>query len=388
MKTFKRVLAWIVTAITTLSIASCSLYDEEFQKTKDSVGKLTPVVINGFETPTDFYGVHSDMFSGVVVEKANVYTGKQSLKFWKKKGGDSQNGFTSLIQELDIRDKGNYTNLSLIKMMSYRIYNAQDEAMEISCMLTFKGDMKLKYNATLAPKEWTFVRHDIRREMLPDLTCTMITINVPTPNIDQEYVYYFDDLTFYQSTQGADRNVIERAEHEVYSFDWSNQISGCYFWHGGLAENSAEIEKSLFTKDGYGSSMYVKTTLNETMNEVWPLIELDLATVYSFPWAYYDDNDVLALDYYIPEETGIDGLWLNLYTTQGIRFFHPQMEGLVRGEWATYRISVKDIRLEQSKESTFDRLGKISFGWYGKRGQKQTFDFYIDNIRMELNPNG
>jgi hypothetical protein len=401
-KKFKNVIACVLTGLICFSAVACTssgMTDEQtaaIELAKQSVGRLTPLSINDFENPNDMHSIYADMNNSVFLETETAYSGKQSLKIWKKKGQFS-NTSIGFVQELDMRGKGDFTDLSLAKMLGYWVYNDSDEALEIKCSLGFIDNMRATYSQIVEPKRWTHVIHEIRREMLPGLTCNSINIAIPAPSKEEERVCYVDDLTFYQSTKGASRVVIKRAEHEVYSFDWSKQISGCSFWNGGASEVTAKWDKSTFTKDGLGTSLHLVSTAGATSQGRWPALTLEPSTVYSFPWAYYDGNDEFCFDYYVPEDTGFPIFWVNFITTDYNRFFHPSVPITARGEWLTYSITVDEILAWKNKgsggapysqEATFDKIMQIRFDWQEYNEPEKSYELYIDNIRMKVNPNG
>ena len=401
-KNFKNIFACALTALMCFSAVACSssgMTEEQsaaIALAKQSVGRLTPLSINDFETPSDMYSIYAEMNNSVFLETAQVYSGKQSLKIWKKKG-QSSNTSIGFVQELDMGDKGDFTDLTLTKMFGYWVYNDSDEALEVTCSLNFIDNMRANYSQLVEPKKWTHVVHEISREMLPSLSCNSINIAIPAPSKAEERVCYIDNLTFYQSTKGANRVVIKRAEHEVYSFDWSKQISGCSFWNGGASEITAKWDRSTFTKDGVGTSLHIVSTAGATNQGRWPNLTLEPSTVYSFPWAYYDENDEFCFDYYVPEDTGFPLFWVNFITTDYNRFFHPMVPTGTRGQWLTYSITVKQILAWKnsssggapySKEATFDKIMHIRFDWQEYNEPDKSYEIYVDNIRMKVNPNG
>lgn len=399
-KSFKKIITLAITAIMCFSAVSCAnsgMTDEQQQaieQAKKSVGRLSPLSVNDFEGPSDLYSIYADMNNAVYVETDQTHSGNQSLKIWKKKGQYSH-ATIGFVQELDMRDKGSYTDLSLTKMIGYWFYNDSDSAIDVKCVLNFIDNMSATYTQTVEAKKWTHVIHEIRREMLPSLTCKSIAIRVPTPTRENEIACYVDDLTFYQSSKGASRVVIKRAEHEIYSFDWSKQLSGCSYYNGGATELTAKWEKSPFTKDGIGTSMHLVADAGSTDQGRYPGLTLEPPTVYGFPWAYYDGNDEFCFDYYVPEDTGFPSLWVNFITSDYNRFFHPGVPTAKRGEWLTYSITVDEILAWKSKgkepysqEATFDKIMQIRFDWQEKNDPGKTYEIYIDNIRMKVNPNG
>lgn len=389
----KKVIATILALSFCSAFAACGEQTEAeaaLEAKKKSIGRLTPVTVNDFEDPSSFAGIHTGMSNELALDTQTAKSGKQSLKLIRRAGKTSTN--VSFIQDLDVQGGESHASLTLVTMIGYWVYNPSDTAQNVYCTLTFAEDMSSKYTGVAEANGWTHVTHEIKREMLPSLTCNTITVAAATPDPNVEYEYNIDDITFYQSARGAERVTIPREEHDICSFDWNSQISGCSFYNGGSTDVVTTVEKSSFTKDGTGTSLHIMTTAtDDDGGDIWPLVYLDLKTIWSFPYAYYDDNDELVFEYFIPENSGITNMWINLRTSDYNRYFKPMFTKGICGQWVTYRVTVKEMRGASSKESTFDKTTHLYFAWQGKQSNNEEgkiYEAYIDNIRMEVNPNG
>ena len=134
MKKWHKILSLLLTATAAFSIAGCqsdlTAAEQEqmakIQKIKDSIGKLTPVLINDFELPKDFYVLQGADQSGVYVGKEMAHSGKQSAKVWIQEEDNPWSGSSAFIMPLKTGWRRDLSDVSLVKSIGFWVYNAQD----------------------------------------------------------------------------------------------------------------------------------------------------------------------------------------------------------------------------------------------------------------------
>jgi hypothetical protein len=58
---------------------------------------------------------------------------------------------------------------------------------------------------------------------------------------------------------------------------------------------------------------------------------------------------------------------------------------LKRGKWITYSVTVKQVCGSREKSGSFDGINQLAFCWGELDAPGETFQIYIDNIRMKVN---
>lgn len=392
MKKLHTILSLLLVATTAFSIAGCesNLTDEQkeqmqkIQQIKDSIGKLTPTLVNDFEAPKDFYVLQGADQSGVYVGKERAHSGKQSAKIWSQPDDNPWSGGSAFIMPLKTGWRGDLSDVSLVKTISFWVYNEQDEERTVTCKMELPNGASVKFSEDVKGGEWTQIVYDLKREQIPSPRCENIVFSFEG-NVGHDSVYYLDDIVFYKSTQGVQQQKVKLEANEVLFFDNATQVRNIAS-HGGGGGSSlvASVEQSAFTATGRGSSMLITApggTEHWSKSRHWPAVQL--YNVSYTPWKLYDMNDELCFEYYIPEEGGFKEIWFHVYAS-GIQIYNKPIS-LTKGKWMTVSIPVKQIVGGREKESSFDRINQLAFCWGELNAPDQTFKIYVDNIRMKVN---
>ena len=392
MKKLHAILGLLLAATTVFSVAGCQQQltpeqqeqVEKIQQIKDSIGKLTPILVNDFEQPKDFYVLQGADQSGVYVGKEMAHSGKQSAKVWIHEEDNPWSGSSAFIMPLATGWRGDLSDISLVKSISFWVYNAQEDSRTVTCKMELPSGASVKFSEEVPGKVWTQIVYDLKREQIPSPRCKNIIFSFEG-NAGHESVFYLDDLVFYKSTQGVQQQKVSLQPNEVLFFDNATQVRNIAS-HGGGGGSTlvASVDQSSFTPNGRGSSMLITApggTEYDSTKRHWPAVQL--YNVSYTPWKYYDMNDELCFDYYVPEEGGFRELWFHVYAG-GTQIYNKPVP-LKRGQWVTYSIPVKSICGSRSKEASFDSTNQLAFCWGELNAPGETFQIYIDNIRMKVN---
>lgn len=393
MKKLRAILGLLLAATAVFSVSGCggsNLTEEEkaqvekIQQIKDSIGKLTPTLINDFEQPKDFYVLQGADQAGVYVGKEEAHSGKQSAKVWIQKEDNPWSGGSAFIMPLKTGWRGDFSDISLVKSISFWVYNAQEEPRAVTCKMELPSGASVKFSEDIPSKTWTQVVYDLKREQIPQPRCETIVFSFEG-NVGYESTYYLDDVVFYKSTQGTQKESVTLQQDEVLFFDNATQVRNIAA-HGGGGGSSlvASVEQSSFTATGRGSSMLITApggTEHWSKNQHWPAVQI--YNVSYTPWALYDMNDELCFDFYVPEEDGFREIWFHVYGA-GVQIYNKPVP-LVKGRWVTVSIPVSQICGGRTKESSFDAINQLAFCWGELDAPGQSFQIYVDNIRMKVN---
>ncbi len=392
MKKFRSILCLLLATITTFSFVGCGSdltpeqkeQAERVQKIKESIGTLTPMLVNDFEIPKDFYVLQAGDASGVYVGKDVAHSGKQSAKIWMHEEDAPWSGNASFTLPLKTGWRGDLSDISLVKSVSFWVYNAQDEARKVNCNMNLPGGASARFSETVPSKVWTQVVYDLKREQIPNPRCESIAFSFEGKQ-GYESKFYLDDIEFFKSTKGVQKQPTVLEQDEVLSFDNSSQVRNvaCDGGGGGSAL-VATVEQSSVTANGRGSSMLITApggTEHYSTSHHWPTV--NLYNISYTPWSTYDLNDELCFDYYSPTEGGFKELWLHIYSS-GVRIVNKVVP-VKRGKWTTFSMTVKDICGGREKESSFDNINQLAFCWGELNAPGQSFQIYIDNIRLKVN---
>lgn len=391
MKKLHKILGLLLAAATVVSLSGChSLTDEQkeqlekIEQIKESIGKLTPTLVNDFEQPKDFYVLQGSDQSGVYVGKEMAHSGKQSAKVWIQEEDNPWSGNSAFIMPLKTGWRGDLSDISLVKSIGFWVYNAQDEPRTVTCKMELPSGASVKFSEEVQGQVWTQIFYDLKREQIPSPRCENIIFSFQG-NIGHESVYFIDDIVFYKSTQGVQQQAVSLEQDEVLFFDNATQVRNIAS-HGGGGGSSlvASVEQSSFTPTGRGSSMLITApggTEHWSVSQHWPAVQL--YNVSYTPWALYDMNDELCFDYFVPEEGGFNELWFHVYASN-IQIYNKPMT-LRKGEWMTFSITVKSICGVREKSSSFDTINQLAFCWGELNAPGESFQIYVDNIRMKVN---
>ena len=392
MKKLNKILSLLLATAAIFSFAGCKKelsegdqqQAEKIQQIKDSIGKLTPTLINDFETPKDFYVLQGVDQSGVYVGKEMAHSGKQSAKVWIQPEDNPWSGNSAFAMPLATGWRGDLSDISLVKSISFWVYNAQEDTRTVTCKMELPSGASVKFSEEIPGKVWTQVFYDLKREQIPNPRCSSMIFSFEG-NVGYESTYYLDDVVFYRSTQGVQQQKVQLEPNEVLFFDNATQVRNIAS-HGGGGGSSlvASVEQSSFTSTGRGSSMLITApggTEHWSKNQHWPAVQL--YNVSYTPWALYDMNDEPCFDYYVPEEGGFREIWFHIYA-YGTQIYNKPVS-IKRGQWTTLSISVKQICGSRDKKSSFDGINQLAFCWGELDAPGETFQIYVDNIRMKVN---
>ena len=380
MKKLHTFLGLLLTAVAAFSAVGCQpkLTDdqmaqvEKIQQVKDSIGKLTPILVNDFEQPKDFYVLQGSDQSGVYVGKEMAYSGKQSAKVWIQPEDNPWSGNSAFIMPLDTGWRGDLSDISLIKSISFWVYNAQDEERTVTCKMELPSGASVKFSEDVPGQEWTQIFYDLKREQIPSPRCKTMVFSFEG-NVGHESTFYLDDVVFYKSTQGVQQQQVVLEQNEVLFFDNATQVRNIAS-HGGGGGSAlvAAVEQSSFTPNGRGSSMLITApggTAHWSTTQHWPAVQL--YNVSYTPWMYYDMNDELCFDYYVPEEGGFKEIWFHIYGAN-IQIYNKPVP-LTKGKWMTFSVTVKQICGGRQKDSSFDAINQLAFCWGELDAPGETF---------------
>ena len=393
MKKWNKIVSLLLTATATFSLFGCSLKGlteeqkaqlKKIEQIKNNIGKLTPTLVNDFELPKDFYVLQGADQSGVYVGKERAHSGKQSAKIWMQSEDNPWSGNAAFIMPLKTGWRGDLSDVSLVKSISFWVYNEQDEERTVTCKMELPNGASVKFSEDVPGKVWTQIVYDLKREQIPSPRCENIIFSFEG-NTGHESIYYLDDVVFYKSTQGVQQQTVALQQDEVLFFDNATQVRNIAS-HGGGGSSAlvAAVEQSSFTATGRGSSMLITApggTEHWSKSQHWPAVQL--YNVSYTPWKLYDMNDELCFDYYVPEEGGFRELWFHVYGS-GIQIYNKPMT-LTRGKWTTFSVTVKQICGGREKAGSFDAINQLAFCWGELDAPNETFQIYVDNIRMKVN---
>ena len=204
MKKLHKILGLLLAAATVVSLSGChSLTDEQkeqlekIEQIKESIGKLTPTLVNDFEQPKDFYVLQGSDQSGVYVGKEMAHSGKQSAKVWIQEEDNPWSGNSAFIMPLKTGWRGDLSDISLVKSIGFWVYNAQDEPRTVTCKMELPSGASVKFSEEVQGQVWTQIFYDLKREQIPSPRCENIIFSFQG-NIGHESVYFIEWIKFYR----------------------------------------------------------------------------------------------------------------------------------------------------------------------------------------------
>ena len=183
MKKWNKILSLLLTATATFSLFGCGSKDlteeqkaqlEKIEQIKNNIGKLTPTLVNDFELPKDFYVLQGADQSGVYVGKERAHSGKQSAKIWMQSEDNPWSGNAAFIMPLKTGWRGDLSDVSLVKSISFWVYNEQDEERTVTCKMELPNGASVKFSEDVPGKVWTQIVYDLKREQIPSPRCENI----------------------------------------------------------------------------------------------------------------------------------------------------------------------------------------------------------------------
>ncbi len=386
MKKIKRVICTLLGCLTCLPFASC-VKAAETEKT----GVLQQILLNGFENTSDFDAVHIGNRLGKVSKNdqtAFVKTGGGSA--FLEVQGNFRYSSPYLYQPFKLEKSGDYRDFSKCVRFSCWMYNADKEERTVELKLDFSQGETGSETFSLASESWTHVVYNVQRENLPMDRCEGIYLYFEK-SLESFHNLYLDDLVLYRTDEGYTKSPITLDEHEICSFDK-------FYQHALLSSASDSSEARYLPKMSITQDYAVKEkdfnlkcvapagSLDvDNGSQNWPGIDVHSSLVDAVNWELYDDADVFAFDVYVPQENGLNRIWLSFYNSQEIRFYVSDAIMLETGKWQTLSFRVKDLNAQTDNAHLygFSDTSRIVIRWGEFVGADKTI--YFDNFRMELN---
>ena len=404
MKKFITIILSLILALTALAAVGCS---------GNTIERSNPlIVLNDFENTKDYDTIHLRGYLGRVTKNTDpefVTRGEASAKVEVEavKYASSTKP-QSIYQECNLKAKGlNYSDFSYVSDITVDVYNAQVSAKDFQVQLVYEltnGDelvAEIAQSYSLNPGVWTTVRYTVDRAYIPVVdgisyvkALVFIFQDPPDSQPDRFDTYYMDNICLYKTTVpfASESRSLNHHDNvkEICSFDSLWQVKNLQLNYD--ASVTVTWCKD-FTADGVGASLRIDTIPNISSYADWPSVSIvytsftstsvgnsiDLTTV--------DDNDEVVFDYYIPGE-GMDNVSVT-FNAMYDRLCSKTAMG-PRGQWNTFRITVAEINdhieANASAGTLFYRLKNITFG-IGRGLPGVVRSFYIDNIRLVINPN-
>jgi len=404
MKKFLLIVLSLILALTALSAVGCG---------KKEVEKSNPlIVLNDFENTKDYDTIHLRGYLGRVTKNTDpnfVTRGNASAKVEvEAERYTSDTNPQSIYQECNLKAKGlNYSDFTYTSDITLDVFNTQDSAKEFKLQLVYEltgGDnlvSEIAQTYTLEPGVWTTVRYTVDRAYIPVVdgisyvkAFVMIFQDAPDNQPNPFDVYYVDNVCLYKTSvpfATESRALVHRDNvKEICSFDSLWQVKNL-----GLEYNASVAVAWCkdFTVDGVGASLRIDTIPGLTSYADWPSVRIMNTTFTgnsvgnSIDLTLINDNDEVVFDYYIPGE-GMDNVSVT-FNAMYDRLCSATAYG-PRGQWNTFRISVAQINdhieADASAGNVFYRLKNIQFG-IGRGLPGVVRSFYIDNVRLVINPN-
>lgn len=162
-------------------------------------GGLYRVILNDYERPADFSPMQARRNMTVTVEKQTVHSGKQSARLICKKDYKSY-AEVSVAQPLNLDHRGNFSNFSTVKKISFWVYNAQDKEMDLTTLLKLADDGEYTKVTSVPPQEWYLVEIPIDSAKLSNPKgVRYMTFSFQPLNVTSDTVFYVDDLCLYRT---------------------------------------------------------------------------------------------------------------------------------------------------------------------------------------------
>ncbi len=353
---------------------------------------LTQIKVNSYENSSEFDSCYIGNRLGKVntnTDKTYVKSGNQSAKITVT--GDARYKNPYLYQTFDLQKKSDSRDFSKVILMTMWIYNANDTDKTCDLTLSFtEGSMGSK-TYSLKANSWTHVRHYITRENLPVNNCEGYYLYF-NKSLETPDVFYMDDVVLYKTDKLVERQEISLSENEICSYDKLYQHSfltvatdSCF--NNDLLPNLSISQEYTWRNGDFNLKVEVPRGTDKWQegSQNWPGVEIHQSLIQLIDWTKYDDNDVFSFDYYVPEENGLDFLWLSFYNVLEERYFVSDSFSLKKGSWQTVRFTVGELNSQyQDKDFTFATTYRLVLRW-GEFNDGEDRLIYLDNFKMEVN---
>jgi len=384
---------WTTVLLSALLLFAASGCDsEETTPTTDEQPTVDTGIhtINDFETNGEFGLIRLFGVLGRVeqnTDKAYVKTGEASAKVIVE-SNPYKPGAPYIEQAFNLKKAGkDYTNFSDVAALSIDVYNATGAPSRVGMQLTYEvGNGTKKYYDLQAG--WNTVTMQVKREYIPQTT-DAYDVTAPFVNGLKIYfergveddTYYIDNLKLYKTEKSYSPIVMRLKENEICSFDSEWQVE-LLEPEGRSDLMAAYMRVSDITSTGSGSAVRVEAPASSSDLDSWPGIYLNKQMTALVPWSEYPDNARLCFDVYAPEESGMETVWLSMYSGQ-TRYFVTDELNIIPGKWVTYSFSVQEMNTQMNslKYNVTTTTG-IVLRW--EEQTKGTEIVYFDNFRMEF----
>ncbi len=274
-----------------------------------------------------------------------------------------------------------YSDFSKVSTLSLWVYNAQTEKRKIGLQFVYNEfSIDLAEWVEIGANAWTKVQINVEREYLTivDGKATVEGINVLFNRLESDEVYYLDEFCLYRTEVPFTPIVKTLAEDEICSFDkyWQVKKIGLGCW-GALQLSPSVVWVNDVTSTGKGSAIKVET-VNTGNGDQWPYVALNDTVFSIMNLSEYENGDYLCFDVYAPEMNGMDRLWVEAYSSTGLKFFTSDPITLKNGQWMTVKISVEKL----NARGYFEDLTELRVLHKGYKSDSPKI-FYLDEFRME-----
>ncbi|MBQ8428902.1 MAG: hypothetical protein IJX30_02275 [Clostridia bacterium] len=387
----KKFLALIMTLGFLFSCSACGSDDKkntggEQSGTDNSVGSNPVVTLNSFDDQT----VMNRLMLRGVLGKVELNT--QDNAYIKSGVGSAKVTISAepyktaqpyLYQATEFFTTGeDYSDFAKAANLTLWVYNAQETTKKVGLQFVYSAELSdITQWYELAPQSWTQLRCTVAREYL---TATngeykVEGINVVFNRGETDDVYYLDEFNLYRTDTEFTPVTMNLDEHEICSFDKYWQVRklnvGC--WGDQSLVPSVEWVKDN-TATGSGGALRVITTPIGTADR-WPYIVINATTFSMIDLAQYGKGDKLCFEAYAPELNGMDRIWMEMYSTGGLKYYTSDVITLKKGEWITVSIDIEKINATGRLYDTSE-LRILHQGYTGDNAKI----FYVDNIRIEV----
>ncbi len=389
----KKLIAIILTLVSVLSCFACGE-----QTPPPSTGQNKGIqTVNDYE---NIYDLNTMLFSGVLGKvdlstDANfVKKGKSSAKVTVE-SNPYKSGQPTLFQSFEMpKHDLDLTDFSKTLALKLSVYSEQEQNTPFSLQLTYEYSAGARKWYTLK-KGWNELTLNVSREYLPETTdsegndilkVTGVKLLFDRPEkTEEDAVYYIDDFRMYFTEKPYSPVVMRLKDNEIASFDDEWQVEFLTIEAKDYLTPQVYLDTNI--KNGSGSSLRIETTPGNDsyiVTEQWPGVRINEDQLSLVAWDEYAPTARLCFDVYVPEENGVDELWLSMYSEGYLRYFSGDAINPVPGQWKTFSYTVEELNSGWEciqGERDFAHTQALALRWGEYVGEPRTI--YIDNIRME-----
>ncbi len=286
-----------------------------------------------------------------------------------------------------VKKNEDYRNFEDVSAISFDLYNTSQNVLSVGLQLTYEESNSMKQSYELK-QGWTTVSFKVKREYIPKTTNKdgilapwVENLRIAFDRMKEDCVLYMDNVRIHKAHKAQAEIRRNLMENEICSFDRE--------WQTGFIVPSAEKATLLpafmrsydITSTGKGASLRIETTASEFQGDTYPGVELKEEILQTVDWKSYPEDAVLCFDIYIPEENGVEIIWLSGYTDT-MRYYVSDEIHLIPGVWQTFSVSVKAMNEQLNhKDYNFANTTSLVFRWAEHTYPSRVV--YFDNVRME-----